>query len=116
MLAGMTVEQKIGQMVLGSLPGPELDAESEKILRRYHIGGVILFARNIVSVEQTRALTATIHEICTVDGLPPLLGVDQEGGRVRRLMAAATGIPSAMALGATGDPALAGRVMAATGR
>lgn len=112
----MTVEQKIGQMMLGSLPGPELDAESAETLRRYHIGGVILFARNIVSVEQTRALTAGIHEICTVDGLPPMLGVDQEGGRVKRLMAAATGIPSAMALGATGDPALAGRVMAATGR
>jgi beta-N-acetylhexosaminidase len=115
-IAGMTVEQKVGQMMLGSLPGTELDADAEEILRRYHIGGVILFARNIASVEQTRALTGAIHRVCTVHGLPPMLGVDQEGGRVKRLMAAATGIPSAMALGATGDPALAGRVMAATGR
>src|SRR5438874_271063 len=101
----MTVEQKIGQMMLGSLPGPELDPDSEEILRKHHIGGVILFARNIVSVEQTRTLTAGIHRVCTAHGLPPMLGVDQEGGRVRRLMPAATGIPSAMAMGATGDPA-----------
>jgi beta-N-acetylhexosaminidase len=112
----LNTEQKIGQMMLASLPGPELDAESEAMLRRYHVGGVVLFARNIVSVEQTRALTTAIHRVCTVDGLPPIIGVDQEGGRVKRLMDAATGIPSAMALGATGDPTLAGRVMAVTGR
>ncbi len=115
-LARMTIEQKIGQLVMATLPGTVVNDAVATHLRDGQYGGVVLFSRNIVSVEQTRAMTAAIHEICTLDGLPPLIGVDQEGGRVRRLMPEATATPSAMALGATGDAALVERVGAAVGR
>ncbi|MCA1670187.1 MAG: beta-N-acetylhexosaminidase [Thermomicrobia bacterium] len=110
MISRLTTDDKIGQLVMATLPGTTLDAESAARLGAGRYAGVVLFSRNIVSVEQTLALTAAIHELLTVDGLPPIIGVDQEGGRVRRLMEAATATPSAMALGATDDPALVERI------
>jgi beta-N-acetylhexosaminidase len=115
-LSRLTVEQKIGQLVMATVPGTEMDEATAARLREGHYSGVVLFSRNIASVPQTLALTAAIRDCCTVAGLPPIIGVDQEGGRVRRLMAEATATPSAMALGATGDPALVERIGAAVGR
>lgn len=115
-LPRLTTEQKIGQMVMATLPGTAMDAESAARLRAGRYAGVVLFSRNIVSIAQTMALATAIHELLTLDGLPPIIGVDQEGGRVRRLMAEATLTPSAMALGATGDTALVERIGFAVGR
>ncbi|MDR0587452.1 MAG: beta-N-acetylhexosaminidase [Burkholderiales bacterium] len=60
---------------------------TENDLRRLShplVGGVILFARNVKSRHQLRALCDHIHAIRT----PPLvIGIDQEGGRVQRLRA-----------------------------
>ncbi|HXV77902.1 MAG TPA: glycoside hydrolase family 3 N-terminal domain-containing protein [Candidatus Polarisedimenticolaceae bacterium] len=44
--------------------------------------GVILFGRNLVSAERTREMLGRIAERLT---RPPLLAIDQEGGRVSRL-------------------------------
>src|SRR5215831_11151551 len=54
------------------------------MLERLPPRAVILFSRNITSLDQTRAL---VREIRRLPG-PPLLCVDQEGGRVDRLRAA----------------------------
>src|SRR5438270_13597695 len=86
LIAGMTADEKVGQLVMAVLPGTELDEEHAARLRAGHFAGVVLFSLNIKSIEQTLALTAAIHACRTVDGLPPLIGVDQECGRVRRLM------------------------------
>jgi beta-N-acetylhexosaminidase len=54
------------------------------ILRRHHIGGVVLFSENLKTAEQTRQLTTDLQRIRP--GEPPLLvAVDQEGGAVARL-------------------------------
>jgi beta-N-acetylhexosaminidase len=58
----------------------EITPAEREILRRDSPGGVILFRRNIESVEQVRALT---QEIRSLPGRP-LLCVDQEGGAVDR--------------------------------
>lgn len=95
-----------------AVPGPLLDA-----IERGRIGGLLLFAYrgNIRSREQVRdmlrdAVTAARH-----GGLPPVpVGVDQEGGSVIRIGYGAV-FPSAMAIGATGDPANAERAARAVG-
>jgi beta-N-acetylhexosaminidase len=68
-------------------------------------GGVILFRRNITSAEQLRALVDGIRATPRPDKLAPLIAIDQEGGTVSRLAGIGTTTPSAMALGAVGDPA-----------
>lgn len=81
-----------------TLPKPLAD-----VIRRHKIGGVILFAENIQSVAQVRALVDQLQTTATAAGLPPLLiAVDQEGGRVARLPVTATNAFSGnMAIGAT---------------
>ena len=52
-------------------------------LRKYKPWGVILFSRNIKSIQQTKVLTDNIKKIFK-DKKYPIL-IDQEGGRVNRL-------------------------------
>jgi beta-N-acetylhexosaminidase len=71
-------------------------------------GGYVLFARNIASLERVRALTDALRTR-REDGAPPLIAIDQEGGRVARLRQGVEPMPSMMALGAVGDLELAQR-------
>jgi beta-N-acetylhexosaminidase len=72
--------------------------------------GVVIFARNVTSLEATRELVASIARTLAdgCDGLDPLVCVDQEGGRVARLPFNA-GLPAMLALAATRDETLAER-------
>ena len=58
--------------------------KDEKIfLKKYKPWGVILFSRNIKSINQTKNLTNNIKKIFKDNNYPIL--IDQEGGRVNRL-------------------------------
>jgi hypothetical protein len=73
-------------------------------------GGVVLFARNVEGPAQVARLLAAFRGAAPANA-PPILAVDQEGGRVQRLRAPATEWPPMARLGATytpyGDPPLA---------
>ena len=59
-------------------------SNSEKIfLKKHKPWGVILFSRNIKSINQTKTLTDNIKKIFKDRNYPIL--IDQEGGRVNRL-------------------------------
>ena len=60
-----------------------LQSNEIKFLKKYKPWGVILFSRNIKSIEQTKKLTDDIKTIFN-DKKYPIL-IDQEGGRVNRL-------------------------------
>ena len=57
--------------------------KEKKFLKKYKPWGVILFSRNIKSINQTKQLTDNIRSIFK-DKKYPIL-IDQEGGRVNRL-------------------------------
>lgn len=87
-------------------PGGVLDG-----VRTGRIGGILLFAirGNVRSKDQVRAMLREIQQAARDGGLPPLpVAVDQEGGQVVRIAYRAV-FPSAMAIAATGEPALAER-------
>jgi beta-N-acetylhexosaminidase len=93
-------------------PGPLLDA-----IRSGTVGGVLIFAfrGNITSKSQVRAMLREVQDAARRGGLPPVpVGIDQEGGTVIRIGYRAT-FPSAMAIGATGDPSYAERAARAVG-
>lgn len=69
-------------------------------------GAYVLFARNAGSLAQVRALTDALR---SRGEPPPLIAIDQEGGRVARLRDGVEAVPSMMALGAAGDAELARR-------
>lgn len=72
----------IGACILGC-SGPMLTPAEKAFFADARPWGFILFARNIETPEQVRALTAALREAVGRDEAPIL--VDQEGGRVQRL-------------------------------
>jgi beta-N-acetylhexosaminidase len=63
--------------------GPSLSAQERAFFAQARPWGFNLFARNIETAEQTRALTDALRE--AVGDAEALVFVDQEGGRVQRL-------------------------------
>jgi beta-N-acetylhexosaminidase len=100
-----------GALVWAGFDGPEAPGAYLDGVRAGRIGGALLFAfrGNTKSKEQVRAMLREIQAAARDGGLPPVpVAVDQEGGQVVRVAYRAV-FPSAMAIGATGDPALAER-------
>jgi len=79
--------------------------EIKSLIHTYHIGGVILFGRNIGTPDEILRLTNSLQLEAKSAGYskPLLICIDQENGVVRRLGEGTTIIPGAMMLGATND-------------
>lgn len=108
-LEGMSLEEKVGQVILAYFSGPEFSSTPARELREFPLGGVILFsdAGNIESPGQVADLTEAIQRAAVDNGVVPLfIAVDQEGGNVARLTEGVTVFPGNMALGATGSEEL----------
>jgi beta-N-acetylhexosaminidase len=111
-LARMTLEQKVGQVFMLGFEGTSLNASNRALIQGRHLGGVTLFARNIDNGPQLARLDADLQTIA--DPVPLFISVDQEGGLVVRVTDGATIFPGSMAIGATGDLALARQVAEAS--
>ncbi len=94
-LSSLSTEQKIGQLFFIGIPGPDFDRHTEDLIAKIQPGGVCLFARNIKSLSQTRELLDGLYSAIEI---PPLLSLDQEGGRVDRLRRILTPMPAASQL------------------
>ena len=85
----MTVEEKVGQMLMMDFrKNPDdsgMTVLSEDVAQKiadYHLGGIILFAENLDTAEQTKELVADMQKAAD---MPLLIGIDEEGGMVSRL-------------------------------
>lgn len=107
----MLLREKVGQLLMVGFHGTKVDVDTESLLRDCHLGGVILFARNVESLDQVRRLTTKLQSIAKE---PLLIAADQEGGVVVRFTQA-TVFPGNMALGAANDAQLTKIVGEATG-
>ena len=112
-LAGMTVEQKVGQLLVAGIDGLEPGADGAQAVADYQVGGVILFGRNVESAGQLTQLTNGLKAL-NGDYVPLFLSVDQEGGRVDRMPPEVDALPAAYDyIQAGGDPQARGQVLAA---
>lgn len=112
-LSSMTLDEKLWQLFFvapEALTGEEAVTESSEALQQAlaekPVGGVILFARNLISREQTASLLADVK---SASRLAPFLGVDEEGGTVSRVGAnsamGVTQLQDMSVYGASGDAA-----------
>ncbi len=108
-LSRMTVEQKLGQMIMASIEVTEMDDATRTFLRNNHVGNIILFGKNCQNRAQLATLTRQIQQEVTdySSGVQALLSIDQEGGNVTRIRNGATVFSCAAAVGSTGDPDMA---------
>jgi beta-N-acetylhexosaminidase len=107
-LSDDALRRLIGQLLVVGFDGSG-DEPPEAVARALsdgHIGGVILFRRNIESVDQVSALNSRIHQLGAASPAAPFVAVDQEGGRVVRLKDPLTPIPPMRALGDMADARL----------
>lgn len=110
LISYMTVSEQVGQMLMPDIRqwnGKVTTTVNEGIKRSIHdqdLGGLILFDKNIVDAKQVT--TFTHHLQREAGDIPLFLGIDQEGGVVKRIPGG-TNLPGQMALGATRDTVLA---------
>lgn len=85
--------QELGQLLVVGFRGTEINSESKivKDIKEYNLGGVVLFDFDIESGEYGRNITNANQLLKLSSALvaysqtPPIIAIDQEGGRVSRL-------------------------------
>lgn len=142
MLALLTPEEKVGQLFLVTFSGSQYQTPSQidDLIKRYHVGGVVLLRSNdnftsgagaASSIyELNRALQTTKWDaaqgtVTNLNGvsfspqyIPLLIGVSQEGSATSgdQILEGLTVLPSPMAIGATWNPNLAQQAGAVLGK
>lgn len=98
--AASRVYQQIGQLLIVGFEGVEMSPQLSSLLTRLQPAGVILFARNIASPEQTYKL---LKECQACVATPLFKCVDLEGGSVDRFRKVLGPTPSAADVFVTGN-------------
>ncbi len=103
-----------GALLVVGFAGTSLDLDTARALAEKRRAGVILFRRNVESVEAVHELSCEIVRRTTSEH-GPIIAVDQEGGRVSRIPPPALRLPPMRTLGALGHAGLVRRAGAAVG-
>lgn len=105
----MTLEQKVGQLIIGQAEGFEMTEDFKEYILKYPLCGYRVNGENIKTREQVRSFMDSIQEAygAAVPGCEAVLAADQEGGTLSVFGKLVSEFPGNMALGAAGDPGLA---------
>ena len=78
-LNSLTLDQKVGQMLMAHFHGEQANQESQKLIEQAHVGGILFYtwANALSSPEQVRLLCQQLQNSSTT---PLFIAVDQEGG------------------------------------
>lgn len=82
LLESMTVEEKVGQLFIFGFDGTTLTSKNKTFIQNHHLGGILIYGRNITSEKQLKQL---IQDIQAISDIPLFISIDQEGGIVSRL-------------------------------
>ena len=93
-LSAMTTEEKVGQLLIAGFYETEAGEEARSYIPDYHVGGLILYGRNVESAQQLTDLTNGLKALAG-DGIPLFLSTDQEGGMVERMPPEIQKLPNA---------------------
>jgi len=107
LIANMTLEEKAGQVFMVSLYGANMTEAGRDLIMEYHPGAVALFSYNtdFQPVGEVAQLINAIQETSMMSGqgIPMIIAIDHEGGRVRRLVNDVTRFPDITFMGAVTD-------------
>ncbi|CAG7619137.1 Beta-hexosaminidase [Paenibacillus solanacearum] len=115
----LTLEQKVGQMILCGFEGmePNDDAGIIRCIREFGIGGVLYRARNVRDTGQTAQLSRALQDEARDCGQLPLwIAAELGGGALARLAEGMALMPGVMALAAAGNKAAAYEAGLVSGR
>ncbi len=108
----MTLDQKLGQMMIVQFVGPTYSLDISTMISQYHVGAALLFTanNNIANKVQLKGLIQQMQSNSSSSSIPMIVAIDQEGGTVDRLKMLDGPRTAAADIGATNDP---GKAMAA---
>ncbi|WP_236686913.1 beta-N-acetylhexosaminidase [Ornithinibacillus contaminans] len=101
----MSLNEKIGQMIMGGIDGTTPTPETINLIEDYKLGGIIFFSKNLIDVGQSLDLVNGIKRANASNKVPLFLSVDQEGGLVQRLPGVQD-LPTNKEIGLRNDPDL----------
>ncbi|WP_247902499.1 beta-N-acetylhexosaminidase [Paenibacillus pabuli] len=103
----LSLDEKIGQMILAGVQGTTLDAQAKQMITDQKVGGIIFYANNVSTVSGTAKFVQSIKDANRSNPVPIFMSVDQEGGKVSRMPETVETIPSNGKVGKTKDADLA---------
>ncbi|MCX5800122.1 MAG: glycoside hydrolase family 3 protein [Candidatus Eisenbacteria bacterium] len=99
-ISTLNLEEKIGQLLVVGFTGTEASESLRKFISDGGFSGFILFKRNIETVEGAKKLLKGLKSLYPKDR-PPILAVDEEGGRVTQISHLVSAAPAAATIGRT---------------
>lgn len=100
----LSLDEKVGQLLMFGFDALELNDHAIDLIKNYRFGNIILFTRNVKSMEQLFNLNKNLQKLALEHiGIPLLISIDQEGGMVTRLKNGGTYFPGAMTMTASVD-------------
>jgi beta-N-acetylhexosaminidase len=104
---GMTLEQKVGQMILAGIDGTTINQASKKMIAEQYVGGIIMYKNNFSDLSGSVQLVNALKKANMNNPVPLFISVDQEGGKVSRLPKDFVAIPDNATVGRSDDAGLA---------
>jgi beta-N-acetylhexosaminidase len=104
-LTKMSLEQKIGQMIMVGVQGQDASNGGCQSITDMQPGGIVYVGSNTLNPQQTRLLSRELQNcMAAFSEIPLLVSIDHEGQYVHRFQSGATIFPPSAAIGATGNP------------
>ncbi|CAI7651178.1 unnamed protein product [Penicillium pancosmium] len=111
-------DRQMGQLFMMGFDGTTVSPQIRSLIENYHLGSVLLSAKNLKSAEEATRLVLELQTIARDAGhpVPLMIALDQENGGVNSLYDEIyiRQFPSAMGIAATGSKSLAHEVAVAT--
>jgi beta-N-acetylhexosaminidase len=102
-LAGMSLEQRVGQLFMVGTPADQVDRTTKAQIGRYHVGNVMLTGRSYDGARDPRRVSRAMRSevsAASTDHVRLFVATDQEGGYVRVLQGPGfSDIPTALVQG-----------------
>ncbi|KAL2869934.1 putative beta-N-acetylglucosaminidase [Aspergillus lucknowensis] len=112
------LDRQMGQLFMMGFDGTSVGPQIRTLIEKYHLGSILLTAKNLKSAEDATQLVLELQTIARNAGhpVPLLIALDQENGGVNSLYDEIfiRQFPSAMGIAATGSKQLAHDVAFAT--
>lgn len=83
-LQDLTVEEKVGQLLMTYVNGDQVNQESKRLIKKTNLGGVILY-RYVNKLENPKQIKNLCNNLQQLSEIPLFIATDQEGGRVAHL-------------------------------
>ncbi len=103
-VARMSLDEEIGQLIMVEYNDTYYSPDLNEMITQLHAGGVIMYAFQMQSFNQTKSDIAQMQQHAKI---PLLISTDEEGGIVQRLLSIYPPLPSALSIYETGNPTMA---------